>query len=73
LVRAGATIRKYPSFYKSNILHSPTADLKGTLLSSGIYEVKGDSEITGTSPRLWMKVKTAKGDGWVLATEVEMN
>lgn len=72
VVRGGATLRKYPSFYKGNILVSLTADLKGTLLTSGVYEVKGDSPVTGTSPRLWMKVKTAKGDGWVLATEVEM-
>lgn len=71
-VRSGATLRQYPSFYKANILQVLKNDTKGMLKASGTFEVKGDEQITGTTPRLWMKVALEKTVGWVLATEVEM-
>lgn len=72
VVRSGATIRQYPSFYKSNILVNVKSDTKGMLKDSGTFEFAGDSPVTGSSPRLWMKVECGKVVGWVLATEVEM-
>ena len=72
-VRAGATIRKYPSFYKANVISSLSGLTKGEILDSGIYEYAGDTIVTGASPALWFKVKTGKIVGWVPAQFVETN